>query len=228
MQTRKKKQDIKRLTTAAVFCALAFGISALCNVVPITLVPSLPFLHYDAKDVLIAICGLILGPVYALGVSLVSALLELAVSSTGLIGMLMNFLSSAVFSCSCALVYKAVKSIKGAFMGLAASTVLTTAFMLGWNYLITPLYMGISREAVAALLIPAFLPFNLIKCGINAGICLLIYKPVVNALRKAKVIPSGSDKKATLKSGLPAILVGICAISACVATALYLNGVSIF
>ena len=33
-----------------------------------------------------------------------------------------------------------------------------------------------------------FLPFNFAKTLLNAAIVLLIYKPVVNALRKAKII----------------------------------------
>ena len=60
--------------------------------------------------------------------------------------------------------------------------------MLLWNYLITPFYMGYPREAVAELLIPAFLPFNLIKGGLNAGITMILYKPVVTALRRSHLI----------------------------------------
>ena len=69
--------------------------------------------------------------------------------------------------------------------------------MLLWNYIITPFYMGVPRATVAGMLMTVFLPFNLIKGGINAGLTLLLYKPVVNALRKAHLAePSktGSDK----------------------------------
>ena len=45
--------------------------------------------------------------------------------------------------------------------------------------LITPFYMGYPREAVVELLLPAFLPINLIKGGLNAGITMLLYKPIV-------------------------------------------------
>lgn len=60
----------------------------------------------------------------------------------------------------------------------------TTAFMLLWNYLITPIYMGMPRAAVADLLVPVFLPFNLSKYALNAAITMLIYKPVVTALQQ--------------------------------------------
>ena len=58
-----------------------------------------------------------------------------------------------------------------------------------------------SKEQVAAMLVPVFLPFTLIKGGINAGLTLLIYKPVVNTLRKAKLVApskSGSQKSFNL------------------------------
>ena len=69
--------------------------------------------------------------------------------------------------------------------------------MMFWNYLIAPIYMGYPREAVAELLLPAFLPFNLIKGGINAAVTLLLYKPVVTVLRRSNLIEAkdGPGKK---------------------------------
>jgi riboflavin transporter FmnP len=58
--------------------------------------------------------------------------------------------------------------------------------MLLWNYFIAPIYMGYPREAVVELLIPVFLPFNLIKGGLNAAVTLLLYKPVLTAWRAAR------------------------------------------
>ena len=49
--------------------------------------------------------------------------------------------------------------------------------MLFWNYLIAPVYMGCSRQAVAELLLPVFLPFNLIKGGLNTAGTALLYRP---------------------------------------------------
>lgn len=200
--------NTKKITVAAMFSALAFVVAALFNVVPITLVPSLPFLHYDPKDVLITLCGFILGPVYAICVSLVAAIIELSVSGTGLIGAVMNFLSSCIYACSAALIYKRMRNVYGAVFGLFVATVSTTGFMLLWNYLITPLYMGIDRSAVAAMLIPAFLPFNLIKCSINAGVTLLIYKPVITVLRKMGLVRN-TEKKLTVSNTAVAFAIGI-------------------
>ena len=44
--------------------------------------------------------------------------------------------------------------------------------MMFWNYLIAPIYMGYPREAIVELLLPVFLPFNLVKGGLDTAITL--------------------------------------------------------
>ena len=39
------------------------------------------------------------------------------------------------------------------------------------------------------MLIPIFLPFNLIKSGLNAAITMLLYKPVKTVLEKSNLMP---------------------------------------
>ncbi len=41
---------------------------------------------------------------------------------------------------------------------------------------------------VAELLIPVFLPFNLMKGGLNAAFTMILYKPVVTAFRCAHLL----------------------------------------
>ena len=77
----------------------------------------------------------------------------------------------------------------GAVLGLALGTVVLTVVMVLWNYLITPIYMHMDRSVVAAMLPTVFLPFNLVKGGLNMALILLLYKPVVTALRKARLVP---------------------------------------
>ena len=78
---------------------------------------------------------------------------------------------------------------------------LTVCIMLLWNWLITPLYLGIERTAVEALLLPAFLPFNLLKVGLNSALTLFLYKPLVTALRKTGLVETGV-KKSRSKIGI--------------------------
>ena len=64
-----------------------------------------------------------------------------------------------------------------------------TVVMLAWNYILTPLYMHVPRDVVARMLLPTFLPFNLVKGALNAGITMLVYKPLSAALRRARLLP---------------------------------------
>ncbi len=87
--------------------------------------------------------------------------------------------------------------------------------ILLWNYLITPIYMGYPREAVVELLIPAFLPFNLIKGGLNVAMTMILYKPVITALRHAHLMETNQIKaKAKLNIGL--VLIALLIITTCI------------
>ena len=178
---------IKKLTTISMLCALAYVVMVLGRI-PISTVD---FLKYDPKDIIITIGGFIYGPLSALVISLIVSFVEmLTVSGTGIIGAIMNVVSTCAFSCTASLIYKKKRTICGAIVGLVSGVLLATVVMLLWNYYLTPLYMGYPRAAVGAMLVPVFLPFNLIKGGLNMAATLIIYKPVVNALRKANLIPS--------------------------------------
>ncbi len=190
------KERTKRMTTIAMLCALAYGVMVVGRI-PIVL-----FLRYEPKDVLIAIGGFLLGPLISFIISLVVSLIEMVtVSDTGLIGGMMNLISSCAFACTAAVIYKKKHTFSGAVLGLAAGTVCMTAVMLLWNYLITPLYLGTSREAVVKMLPTVFLPFNLLKGGLNTGITLLLYKPVSRALRKAGLVEQPTTHTGRNKTG---------------------------
>lgn len=147
-------------------------------------------LKYDPKDIIIVIGGFIFGPLSAFLISLVVSLVEMVtVSTTGVIGLVMNVISSCAFACTAAFVYKRKRTMSGAVIGLILGALLMTASMLLWNYIITPVFMNVSREKVVAMLLPIFLPFNLIKSGLNAALTILLYKPVVTVLRKSNLVP---------------------------------------
>ena len=180
------------LTILALMAAVAYVVMYLSKLIPVNV---LGFLNFDLKDVVICIAGFLFGPLPAAGISVVVSIIEMVtISSTGLWGLLMNVLSTCAFACTAAYIYQRNKTIKNAVIGLVVGILLMTALMLLWNYLITPIYMGQPREFVATLLIPYFLPFNLIKGGINATLTVLLYKPIVNALRKAKLVEPSSGK----------------------------------
>ena len=103
-----------------------------------------------------------------------------------------------------------------AALGLILGVLLMTAVMLAWNYIITPLYMHVPREVVAGMLIPTFLPFNLVKGGLNAGITMLVYKPLVSALRKAHLLAPSESTGGRRQFNLTATLVSAFVVVTCV------------
>ena len=208
----------KRITTIAMLSAISYVAMAVGRV------PVVLFLKYDPKDAIIALGGLIWGPLTSCIVTIIVSLMEMiTVSDTGLLGCVMNVLSSCAFACTAAAIYKKKHTLSGAVLGLAAGCITMVTVMMVWNYLVTPLYMGYPREAVVELLIPAFLPFNLLKSGLNAGITFLLYKPVITALRKGGYISMSEKQSQGKPTGL--ILLAVVVIITCILFILSMNGV---
>lgn len=178
----------KELTITAMLCAMAYVM------VVIGRVPVILFLKYDPKDIIITLGGLIWGPVTSCIVSVIVSFIEMiTISGTGIWGCIMNIISTCSFACTATVIYRKKRTVFGAVIGLMAGSLTMVLVMMLWNYLIAPIYMGYPREAVVKLLLPAFLPFNLLKAGLNAGFTFLLYKPVVTALRKAGYIASAAN-----------------------------------
>ena len=177
------------------------------------------FLTFDIKDAVISLGGLVFGPVSGVVIALVVSLVEMIISETGPIGFVMNFISSAVFAGVASLIYKYKRTFNGAIIGLYSSVAATTAVMLLMNVILTPIYQGVPRSAVIAMLPTLFLPFNLAKTLLNAAIVMLIYKPVVMALRKAKIL---EGKTMDVKFGKQSVItIAISCLSLCAAIIIF-------
>ena len=203
----------KRMTLMAMLAAMAYVAMLITRPLP----KVSGFLSYDLKDVVVAIAGFQLGAIPALTITLVVSLIEMVtVSTTGPIGLLMNLLSTAAFALPPALMYRRDHSLKGAALGLCMGVVLMTAMMLAWNYIVTPMYMGVPRNVVAGMLLPTFLPFNLVKGGLNAGITMLLYKPLSSALKRAGLTPSAGSDSQPRHFNLTVTLISLLVVVTCV------------
>lgn len=212
--------NLRRLTIMAMFTALSFAAVAFVRI------PVMLWLSYEPKDVLLTIGAFLLGPVEGIVMAVVVALLELVtISNTGLIGFLMNVFSSCLFICTASLIYHRKRTLAGAVSGLLCAALLTTVGMLLWNYLITPLYMeNTTREQVAGMLIPLFLPFNLLKSGLNAALTMLLYKGVSSALRATRLLPP-AQTSAGGKKYLPVTVLSLLVLAALVLAMLVWKGI---
>lgn len=175
-------KKLKRHTTVAVLCALAF----LCTVLikfPVM------FLTMDIKDSIIMLCTLFFGVPSGIVAAVIVPLLEyMTVSGTAEYGLIMNIISSVSLCVPVGLIYKYKKTLNGAILGLCVSVASMTAIMMIANLFITPYYMGVSQADVVALIPSVLLPFNLVKGTLNAAVVLLLYKPLSRALKKNRLI----------------------------------------
>ena len=206
----------KKITTIAMLCAITYVVMAVGRI-PIVL-----FLKYDPSDVIVTLGGLIWGPMTSCIVSVVVAVIEMiTVSETGILGCIMNIVQTLSFACTAAVIYKKKHTLSGAVIGLVSGWIISVFVMLLWNYLVTPLYMGYSREVVAEMLLPVFLPFNLLKGGLNASITFLLYKPVITALRKSGYV--STVENVTRRKHIGLILLAFLIIITCVLFILSMN-----
>ncbi|MBQ8474111.1 MAG: ECF transporter S component [Clostridia bacterium] len=207
-------EKTKKLVSLALFCAVSFiGMFFRFNV---------SFLSFDLKDAFLTIGAMFFGPLAGIFMSACVAFLEfITISDTGVYGLIMNFLSSAVFASVAPLIYKYRRKMSGAVLGLMASVVATVSVMLLANLLITPYYMGVGIDTVKTLIPTLLLPFNLTKTVLNSALVLLLYKPVTTALRKTKLLVSkktdeASNKPSVMKT-VVSVIVSVIIIALCLA-----------
>lgn len=212
-------RKVKEISTVGMLCAIAY-MAVVVGRIPLVL-----FLKYDPKDIIIAISGLIFGPFTSFSVAFIVSLIEMfTISENGILGFMMNIISSCSFACTAAFIYKRNHKLSGAMIGLLCGWGCMVCVMLIWNYLIAPIYMGYPREAVVKLLLPAFFPFNLIKGGLNTAITMLLYKPVITALRHSHLIePNKTTEKGHINIGV--ISVALLIITTCILLILSLKGI---
>lgn len=168
----------KRIAVTALFCAVA-AIATLFLEFPI--LPGVAWLKYDPSGIVALVAGFVFGPATAAVVSILPYLVHFATSS-GVYGVIMAVLATFSLVMPASLIYQRKTTQSGAILAMVVGAVVCLAACMVGNLIITPLYTGMPMADVAALIVPALLPFNLLKIGINCVVCALVYKPVTKAL----------------------------------------------
>jgi riboflavin transporter FmnP len=198
---KPSKFDTKTLVTLAMLCALAYVVMFVGKTLtpPVVSIPGLD-LKFDPKDVVLLFGGFLYGPFAAFLMSVVVSSLEMiTASSNAWWGLLMNVISSCSIVIPACIIYRRKKTMAGAIIGLSVGVVAVTASMTLWNYLVIPIYTPAPRAVVATLLLPVFAPFNMFKGTLNAVLTILLYKPLMTGLYRAKLLsvaPAASSEKA--------------------------------
>lgn len=169
---------MRRLTQVAILGALAFLFFQFLEV-PRGLFA--PFLKYDPGDIPALIATFALGPAAGITVEIIKGMLTtlFAFKEHGPFGVLMNTLSGVALVGTAGAYYVVEHTKAGAIKSLLLGVVSMTATMIVANVILTPVFFtGFSRTQVVALILPALLPFNLLKGAVTSLITYLVYKRV--------------------------------------------------
>ncbi len=183
MKNNKALNNVVKTAIMAMLTALS--IVLVCTV-HVPLIPSAPFLEYDAADIPVLIGSLLLGPVSGMVILLAVCIIQaITVSAaSGWIGFLMHFIASSVLILIPSIIYKRKQTAASLVVGLVLGTVAMTAVMIPLNLVFTGIFLGAGTQAVVEMLIPAIIPFNLLKAGINSAVTFAVFTPVKTILKK--------------------------------------------
>lgn len=177
-----KNSKTLRMVQLAMFSAISV---ALVAVVQIPFPPA-PFLKYDMADMPIILATMLFGiPSGWLVLAVVSLVQAFMMGGDGIIGFTMHMVATGALLTVAGLFYRRDRSWRRAVIGLVLGTLSMAAVMIPLNLIFTVHFMGVPRQVVVDMLIPAIIPFNLLKAGINSVITLgmvAALKPVMKKL----------------------------------------------
>lgn len=171
----------KQLVTMALMCAVA----ALLAFVQIPLLPAASFLTYDPSLMPAMVCGFAYGPAAGFVVGAIAAIIHGLLLGEW-VGSLMNICATLFYVAPAALVYKKMHNYKGAIIGLVLGCVCATLGAILTNLTIGVWFWYGSADVILPLMLPAVIPFNLIKTVLNSLLTLLVYKAISNLITPAK------------------------------------------
>lgn len=202
--TDSRKISTKKMICIAMMSAIAIVVYYLDF--PVPLMPS--FIKLDLSNVVSLFAGFTLGPAAGIIVCLIKNVIHLVIKGFGTtmgIGDIFDFVTSAVFALSAGLAYRKIHTKKGAVIGCIVGTAAYTLISLPLNYFIVyPIYakaFGGMEAIISAYnaILPGTdnlfsalcifnLPFTLIKGILCSLVTILIYKPLITALRKTRLV----------------------------------------
>ena len=171
----------KQLVTMALMCAIAI----LLSFIEFPIMPAASFLKLDVALVPSAVVGFAYGTGPGVLVGIVSAVAHGAISGNW-VGCLMNIIVACAFVAPASVIYAKNRTFKGAIIGLVVATICLVVAAILANIIVDPLFYGMPVDAVMGLIVPAILPFNIIKGVVVSLLTALVYKSISNLITTAK------------------------------------------
>ena len=164
---------------------------------PIPFIPS--FIKLDFSDLPELIGAFAYGPLAGVAIALVKNIIHLAVSQSGYVGELSNFILGAVFALVAGLIYKKKKTMKMALLGGVIGAICMAAVSFPSNlFIVYPFYYNFmpkeivlqayqaiipSMKSIEQSLLIFNVPFTFIKGLLCVIISMFIYKPLSPVLK---------------------------------------------
>lgn len=181
----RSKPASLRLTQLGMLSALAI----ILGLFKFPILPAAPYLEFDFADVPILIGALMFGGLPGLAILfVVSSIQAFLMGGNGWIGFLMHFIASGTLVVVTSAIYRKSGSIGRLIAALAVGSLAMTAIMIPLNYIFTPLLFGCDRSFVTSVLVPAIIPFNLIKAGGNSILASALYRALTVILKKSGLL----------------------------------------
>ncbi len=192
----QKRVNVRYLTVTAMLTAIAYILMFFDFSVPF-IMPE--FIKMDLSELPALIGSFAMGPLCGVLICLLKNVLHLAITTTGGVGELSNFLLGAAFVIPAGLIYKHKKSRKSALVGSLLGDLFMGVFSIVSNYLLVyPFYYNfMPKEAILnayqailpqmktilQCLICFNLPFTMVKGLLSVVITFLIYKHISPILK---------------------------------------------
>ena len=179
------KENVKTNVIQMAQLAMMTAISVvLVAFVRIPLIPAAGFLIYDMADVPILIAALVFGTVPALVVLfLVSTIQAFLFGGDGWVGMVMHVIASGALVVMVGWFHHKFHKTSRTIVGMVLGVIAMVAVMIPMNLTLTVYFLNQPREAVMALLLPAIIPFNLIKGGLNCILAGALFQALTPFIR---------------------------------------------
>lgn len=196
----KNENKVKRLNTRMIAgCGMLTAAAVVLQYleIPIPFIPS--FIKLDFSDLPELIGAFAYGPLAGIIIALIKNIVHLAVSQSGYIGELSNFILGAVFAGVAGLIYKKNRTMKGALVGGIVGAVVMALVSFPSNlYVVYPFYYNFmpkevvlqayqaivpSMKSIEQSLLVFNMPFTFIKGILCVVISMLIYQPLRPVLK---------------------------------------------
>ncbi len=171
-------------------------LGALASILFMIEIPVIAFYKLDLSTIPVLLGAFSMGPVPGMLILLIKDLTGMLHSTSGFVGELADFIMTAAYVLPAALIYRYMKSRKGALISMIIGTALmiVVAVLVNWKIMI-PFYMGafnMSMEKIVGMAqsalpfvdtewkLLAFVtaPFNLLKGVVLSVVTYIIYKPL--------------------------------------------------